>query len=125
MAEGYLRHVAADRFEVASAGTRPRTLNPKAVAVMRENGLDISGHRSKSVDEFLGQQFDYVITVCDSARESCPMFPGTGCRLHFSFEDPAAALGSKEEQIQVFRRVCNAIVERLQEFARSEGRMED
>lgn len=90
MAEGLLREMAGDRFEVFSAGTRPAGLNPNAVAAMREAGVDISAHRSKSVDEFAGQQFDYVITVCDNARESCPIFPGGGKRIHRSFPDPAA-----------------------------------
>jgi len=91
MAEGLLRHLADDRFEVFSAGTKPVGLNPNAVKAMSEVGIDISGHRSKSVDEFVGQQFDYVITVCDNAKEACPIFPGPGKRVHHSFEDPAGA----------------------------------
>jgi len=89
MAEGLLRHMAGDRFEVFSAGTRPSGLNPNAVQAMAEVGIDISGHRSKHVDEFAGHQFDYVFTVCDNAKETCPFFPGGGKRLHQSFEDPA------------------------------------
>ena len=91
MAEGILRHFAGDRFEVFSAGTRPVSLNPNAVMAMAEIGINIAGSRAKSVDEFASQQFDYVFTVCDSAKESCPIFPGGGMRLHQSFEDPAAA----------------------------------
>jgi arsenate reductase (thioredoxin) len=116
MAEGLLRKVAGERFEVFSAGTRPVRLNPNAVKAMAEVGIDISGHRSKSVDEFAGQTFDYVITVCDNARESCPIFPGTGQRLHRSFEDPAAVTGG--EQLEAFRRVRDDIGEWLKEFAR-------
>lgn len=105
MAEGLLRHDAGDRFEVLSAGTRPGHVRPEAIAAMRELGIDISAHRSKSVDEFAGQQFDYVLTVCDSAKESCPIFPGKSVRLHQSFDDPATVQGSVEERLAVFRRV--------------------
>ena len=91
MAEGLLRHDAGDRFEVFSAGTKPSHVRPEAIAAMREVGIDISGHRSKSVDEFTGQQFDYVLTVCDNAKESCPIFPGKTVTIHHNFEDPAAS----------------------------------
>ncbi len=114
MAEGLLRAKAGDRYEVFSAGTRPVGLNPNAVAALREVGIDISGHRSKSVDEFAGHQFDYVITVCDNARESCPIFPGSAKKIHHSFEDPAAA--SAEEQPQRFRKVRDEIAAWLTEF---------
>jgi arsenate reductase len=114
MAEGLLRHMAGDRFEVFSAGTRPAGLNPNAVKAMAEAGIDISGHRSKSVDEFAGQQFDCVFTVCDNAKESCPFFPGGGQRIHHSFEDPAAA--PAERQMDVFRRVRDEIPARLEQF---------
>jgi arsenate reductase len=116
MAEGLLRHEAGDRFEIVSAGTRPTQVRPEAIAVMREIGIDISGHRSKSVEEFLGQSFDYVLTVCDSAQESCPTFPGKAQRLHQSFEDPAAATGSWEERLLAFRRVRDALREYLRQF---------
>lgn len=119
MAEGLLRHWAGDRFEVFSAGTRPAGLNPNAVTAMAEMGIDIAGRRSKSVEDFADQQFDYVITVCDSAKESCPIFPGAAQRLHYSFQDPAAAQGSAEEQMAVFRRVRDQIGERLREFLRN------
>lgn len=116
MAEGLLRHDAGDRFEVASAGTKPVGLNPLAVKAMAELGIDIAHHRSKSVDEFLGERFDYAITVCDSARETCPILPGVAARIHWSFEDPAAAEGSDEEKLAAFRRVGDALRVRLREF---------
>src|ERR687893_1475059 len=90
MAEGLLRGMAGARFEVESAGTRPTGLRPEAVEAMRERGVDISGQRSKSVDEFAGEAFDYVITVCDNARDNCPVFPGATERIHWGFNDPAA-----------------------------------
>ena len=105
MAEGLLRHDAGDRFEVFSAGTRPSHVRPEAIAAMRELGIDISGRRSKSVDEFAGQHFDYVLTVCDNAKENCPIFPGKSIRLHHSFEDPAETQGAQEERLAVFKRV--------------------
>ena len=105
MAEGLLRDQTGDQFEVSSAGTRPVGLNPNAVKVMAELGIDISNYRSKSVDQFAGQEFDYVITVCDNARERCPIFPRTYKFLHWSFDDPAAAQGAREEKLAVFRRV--------------------
>ncbi len=114
MAEGLLRASAGDRFEVFSAGTKPVGLNPNAVAALREVGIDISNHRSKSVDEFAGQQFGYVITVCDNAKESCPFFPGGGQRVHHSFEDPAAA--PEEQQLETFRAVRDQISIWLRQF---------
>ena len=105
MAEGLLRHDAGDRFEVASAGTRPTRIRPEAIEVMKELGIDISGHRSKSVDEFAARNFDYVLTVCDNARETCPIYPGHVNRLHHSFEDPAAVEGSQETKLAAFRKV--------------------
>jgi arsenate reductase len=117
MAEGLLRSIAGDRFEVFSAGTKPVGLNPNAVVVMREMGIDISHQRSKSVDEFAGQQFEYVMTVCDNAREACPFFPGGGKRIHHTFEDPAAA--PPDQQLEVFGRVRDKISARLQEFIRN------
>jgi arsenate reductase len=105
MAEGLLRHDSGDRFEVFSAGTKPGSVRPEAIAAMRELGIDISGHRSKSVDEFDGQRFNYVLTVCDNAKDSCPVFPGTTAAMHRSFEDPAAVQGSDEDKLTAFRRV--------------------
>jgi len=117
MAEGLLRRDdAGERFEVFSAGTRPSAVRPEAIAVMAELGVDISGQRSKSVEEFRGQSFDYVLTVCDAARESCPVFPGAGRRLHHSFDDPAAATGSEAERLAVFRRVRDELRAWLRAF---------
>ena len=118
MAEGLLRNDAGDRFDVESAGTRPGIVRPEAIAVMRELGIDISGNRSKHVDEFEGQHFDCVITVCDHAKESCPVFFGAAKRLHHSFEDPAAVMGSEEERLEVFRRVRDELQAYLGDFAR-------
>ena len=109
MAEGLLRHDAGDRFEVFSAGIRPSHVRPEAIAVMRGLGIDISGHRSKSVEELAGQSFDYVLTVCDNARESCPIFPGGAVIIHQSFEDPASLEGSEEQRLALFRRVRDEI----------------
>ncbi|MGA3076252.1 MAG: arsenate reductase ArsC [Bryobacteraceae bacterium] len=116
MAEGLLRHDAGDGFDVESAGTRPSRVRPEAIAVMRELGIDISGHRSKSVDEFAGQQFDYVLTVCDKARESCPIYPGHSNRLHHRFDDPAAVDGDEEARLAAFRRVRDEIRDYLRGF---------
>ena len=117
MAEGLLRNGSSDQFEVCSAGTRPSQVRPEAIEVMREIGIDISWHRSKSVDEFAGQSFDYVITVCDNAKQNCPFFPGKAERLHWSFTDPAEAKGAWEERLAEFRRVRDQIRERFREFA--------
>ena len=117
MAEGLFRHALGDRFDVFSAGTKPSLVRPEAIAVMAELGIDISGHRSKSVDEFLGQDFRYVVTVCDNARESCPVFPSRTERLHWSFEDPAAVTGSQEEREAAFRKVRDQIAAKVREFA--------
>src|SRR5262249_7482918 len=111
-----LRHDAGDRFEVFSAGTKPSSVRPEAVAVMRELGIDISGHRSKSVDEFAGQIPDYVLTVCDNARESCPVFPGKSIRIHQAFDDPAEERGSEEDRMAVFRRVRDELRRYLKDF---------
>jgi arsenate reductase (thioredoxin) len=116
MAEGILRHLVGDDFEVASAGVAPSHVRPEAIKVMGELGIDISGHRSKSVDDFLGQEFDYVITVCDNANQQCPVFPGKTERIHWSFEDPAAVQGDEPARLAVFRRVRDEIKSRLQDF---------
>jgi arsenate reductase len=121
MAEGLLRRDAGDRFEVFSGGTMPSHVRPEAIAVMRELGIDISGHRSKSVDEFTGQAFDYVLTVCDNAKESCPIFPGKTVAMHHNFEDPAALHGSEEERLAAFRRVRDELRKYLSEFPRTES----
>ncbi len=110
MAEGLLREMGGDRFEVHSAGVNPSKVRPEAIEAMREVGIDISGHRSKSADEFVGQDFDYVITVCDNARETCPVFPDRAERIHHSFEDPPApGAADPEETMAVFRRVRDEI----------------
>jgi arsenate reductase (thioredoxin) len=116
MAEGLLRHDAGDRFDVESAGTKPNRVRPEAIAVMKEIGIDLAGHRSKSVDEFRGRGFDYVLTVCDNAKETCPIFPGHANRLHQSFEDPAAVQGTEEECLSAFRRNRDQIREYLRSF---------
>jgi arsenate reductase (thioredoxin) len=121
MAEGLLRHDAGERFDVESAGTKPGMVRPEAIAVMKELGIDISGHRSKHVDEFEGQRFDYVITVCDHARESCPVFFGAAKRIHQSFDDPAALKGSEQERFAVFRRVRDELRDYLAGFVSSAG----
>jgi len=121
MAEGLLRHDVGNVSEVFSAGTKPSQVRPEAIAVMREVGIDISGHRSKSVEEFAGQDFDYVITVCDNAKQGCPVFPAKTKRIHWSVEDPAAAQGSEQERLTAFRRVRDELRARLQAFARGEA----
>lgn len=120
MAEGWLRHLAGDRFEVFSAGTKPAGLNPLAVKVMKESGIDISGHWSKHVSECFGQKFPYVITVCDAAAESCPVLPGVSEKLHWNFVDPAGAHGSAEEKLAIFRKVRDEIGMRVRDFISAE-----
>lgn len=117
MAEGLLRHDAGERFEVESAGTMASFVRPEAIAVMRELGIDISAHRSKNVEEFEGQKFDYVITVCDNARETCPVFFGAAKKVHRDFEDPAAVTGTGEQRLAIFRRVRDELRGYLREFS--------
>ncbi len=114
MAEGYLRHVAGDRFEPLSAGVEPKGLNPLAIEVMHEIGIDISQQTSKGLDQFLGQKIPYVITVCDNAKQRCPIFPRANKLVHWSLEDPAEAAGSHDEKIAVFRRVRDEIEQRIE-----------
>jgi len=116
MAEGLLRHNAGDYFDVESAGTKPTVVRAEAITVMGEIGIDIRSHRSKHVDEFNGQKFDYVITVCDNARESCPVFLGAKT-YHRSFKDPASVPGSNEERLFAFRNVRDELRSYLREFA--------
>lgn len=117
MAEGLLRHDAGEQFDVESAGTKASAVRPEAIAAMRELGIDISGQRSKHVDEFEGQPFDYVITVCDNARETCPVFFGAATKLHHSFDDPPApGVGSEEERMTIFRRVRDELRAYLRDF---------
>jgi arsenate reductase len=116
MAEGILRDMAGDIFDVESAGVAPTSVRPEAIEVMREIGIDISGHLSKSTDVFANESFDYVITVCDNARESCPVFPGRAERIHWSFDDPAATKGSEEERLKAFRTARDQIREKFMGF---------
>jgi len=116
MAEGFLRHFAGDKIEVHSAGTEAQGLNPLAVNVMNEVGIDISNHQSKSVDVYAGQRFDWVITVCDIDTESCPVFIGEAKRLHHSFFDPAKADGTEEEKLEKFREVRDEVKAFAEEF---------
>ena len=114
MAEGLLRHLAGDRFEAYSAGTKATRVRPEAISVMAELGTDISGQESKTLERYLGEPFEYVVTVCDDANEACPVFPGTKERLHWSFEDPSRAEGEGEERLAVFRRVRDEIRARVE-----------
>ncbi len=114
MAEGLLRHLAGDRFEAYSAGTEQTHVRPLAIRAMADLGVDISGQESKTLDRYLGESFDWLITVCDQANESCPVFAGARSRLHWSFPDPSKATGSEEEQLAVYRRVRDAIRARIE-----------
>ena len=114
IAEGLLRHLGGDRFEVYSAGTEATRVRPLTIEVMRELDIDISGQQSKTLDRYVGDPFDKVITVCDTAAEACPIFPGAREQLHWSFPDPSQATGSPEEQRAVYRAVRNAIRARLE-----------
>ena len=111
-----LRKIGGDTFEVASAGTRPKGINPYTVRVLRPLNIDLSGERSKDVAEFTGQTFDYVITVCDAAAEECPIFPGAPVRIHWSFADPAAVEGSDEEKLLAFQRTVRQMQLRISAF---------
>jgi arsenate reductase len=119
--EGLLRQMAGDRFEVASAGVAPTNVRPEAIQVMREIGIDISHQQSKSIDEFLNQQFDYVITVCERANAQCPVLRVKTQRVHWSIEDPAAVQGDSS-RLAAFRRARNEIGERLKEFVMTDRR---
>jgi arsenate reductase len=116
MAEGFLRAYGGDLYEAHSAGTKPSTVSPLAVKVMREVGIDISAQRSKNVTEYLGQHFPLIITVCDNAKERCPIFPGPCIREHWPFEDPAEAIGSQEQRLAVFRKVRDEVGARVRSF---------
>lgn len=115
MAEGLLRHLGGDRFDVHSAGTEATHVRPGAIAVMAELGVDISGQESETLERYLSEPFDYVITVCDDANETCPVFPGAENRLHWSFEDPSRAAGGEKERLAVYRRVRDEIRARIEE----------
>ncbi len=117
MAEGLLREMGEGNLDVMSAGVAPSFVRPEAVEAMSEVGIDISAHRSKSVDEFVGQNFDFIITVCDNANESCPVFPGEAIRIHQSFEDPPSeSVGNYQSRLKIFRRVRDQIREWLEVF---------
>jgi len=116
MGEAILRHVAGDSIQVVSAGIQPSSVNPLAIEALQEGEVDTTGLRSKSVDEFKGQEFEAVITVCDQAREACPVFPGRGVRVHYSIPDPAAVEGSHEEKLEAFRRARDLLYSCLVEF---------
>jgi arsenate reductase len=116
MAEGFLRALAGDRFEAASAGTEATRVHPLAIRVMDEVAIDLGRHSSKTFDQFLAQPWDCVITVCDNANERCPIFPARTTRLHWSFEDPSAAAGSEEEQLKTFRRIRDEISQKIRSW---------
>jgi arsenate reductase len=119
MAEGFLRALAGDRFEVASAGTHATRVHPLAIRAMADVGIDLGGHVSKVVDELVTQRWDYVITVCDAANEACPVFPTKTSRVHWSFEDPAQATGSDDQRLEVFRRIRDQIERRITDWIRA------
>ena len=121
MGEGLFRAEGGEACDVFSAGTKPSSVRPEAIAVMKEIGIDISGHRSKSVDEFSGLSFDYVVTVCDNARDHCPVFPAGTARIHWSFEDPAAVEGDEAERQAAFRRIRDRIHQRVKTFFRDQA----
>jgi len=118
MAEGWARYLKGDLMEAYSAGMEPKGVDPRAVKAMAEVGIDISNHTSKSLGVYDGQKFDYLISVCDSAREACPTYAGAENQLHWSFDDPAHAQGSEEQKMKVFRRVRDEIRSRIEEFLR-------
>ena len=120
IAEGYLRHFAEDKAEIYSAGIETHGVNPRAIATMKEDGIDISGHTSNSLNQYLDIQFDYIITVCDNAKENCPYFPGSAKRFHHNFPDPAKAKGSEIEIMAEFAKVRNEIKVYSKSFILSE-----
>ena len=122
MAEGFLREYGGDRFEAFSAGTVATGVRPEAIRAMAEVGIDISGQWSKTVDRFIGEPFAWVITVCDQAREACPVFPGAEETAHWGFDDPSAARGDEDETMAVYRRVRDEIARRVRMFALAAGR---
>jgi arsenate reductase len=122
IAEGFLRSFAGDRFEVASAGTEATQVRPLAIRAMDEVGIDLRQHTSKTLDQFVNDRWDSVITVCDAANESCPVFPGAARRMHWSFDDPSSPSGTEEERLQTFRRVRDEIRDRILEWLDSQPR---
>jgi arsenate reductase len=125
MAEAFLRGYAGDQFDVCSAGLEPQAIHPMTVEVMAERGFDLAGHRAKSLDEYLGKiHFGVLVTVCNRAKETCPIFPGGGARLHWAFDDPAAATGGEEERLVKFREVRDAIEMCISEWLRERSPQE-
>ena len=118
MAEGFLKRLAGEKYEAESAGVDPTKINPLSIKVMNEEGIDISGQSSKSADEFIGQKFDYVITVCENAKQTCPVFPGEYKNIHWDLEDPAEAKGGEEERLAVFRKIRDQIKDNVSKFIR-------
>ena len=118
IAEGLVKHIAGSNFEVSSAGTNPSPINPYATEVMNEKGIDISKQRSKSLQEFINDKFDFIITVCDHAKASCPIFPGKYKLIHWNLEDPAAVRGARKEKLAVFRLTRDEIEQRIRTFIR-------
>jgi arsenate reductase len=118
MGEGILRHEGGESYDVFSAGVKPTHVRAEAIAAMQEVGIDISGHRSKSVDDLAGQSFDYVITVCDNARDNCPVFPAKATQIHWSLEDPAAVEGTAEQRLAAFRRIRDELRGHVTTFLR-------
>ncbi len=118
MAEGFLKRFAGEKYEAESAGVDPTKINPLSIKVMNEEGIDISGQSSKSADEFIGQKFDYVITVCENAKQTCPVFPGEYKNIHWDLEDPAEAKGGEEERLAVFRKIRDQIKDNVSKFIR-------
>jgi arsenate reductase len=116
MAEGLMRHLRGDEFEVYSAGVEPKSVHPKAVQAMQEIGIDISGQKSKHIDELPDREFDHIITLCDHAAQNCPVFLGKGVRHHQGFSDPAAAVGSDHEVLEAFRKVRDELKQFILRF---------
>jgi len=121
MAEGFLRSLAGDRFEAFSAGVKPTQVNPLAIKVMNESGIDISGQESKSAMGLISQSFDYVVTVCDNAKQTCPVFPGKYEKIHWNLDDPAAAEGTEEEKMDFFREIRDQIKEKTELFIKTKS----
>ena len=119
LAEGYLRYFAGDKAEIFSAGVETHGVNPRAIATMKEDGIDISAHTSNNISEYIGINFDYVITVCDNARERCPFFPSNAKKFHYNFPDPAKATGTEEEILQQFRDVRQMIKDYSEAFVKA------
>ena len=116
IAEGYLRHFAGDKAEIYSAGIETHGVNPKAIQTMKEDGIDISKHTSNNIDEYSDIDFDFVITVCDNAKENCPYFPSNAIKFHYNFPDPAKAMGSEQDVMAQFREVRGMIKAYAKDF---------